>query len=114
MPVLRRPHDRHRDLRPCCPGARAAILACPYRGRCVVTRHDKPRAARQAAVLRTPGKRVPAAITGPPTARMTIRSDRPAPSRQVDGTPADRSLRPRRHIAVAAPAAAAVPPPPAG
>src|SRR3954469_25219805 len=94
MPVLRRPHDRHRDLRPCRPGARAAIVACLYRGCCVVTRHDKPRPVSQAAVLRPPGEGVPAAITGSLTARITVRSDRPAPSPQVDVTPAGRFLRP--------------------
>ena len=99
------------DPRPPCPccGGRMIIIEifrraararappsspCPYRGCCVVTRHDKPRPTSQAAVLRPPGEGVPAAITGSLTVRITVRSDRPAPSPQVDGKPVDRFLRP--------------------
>jgi len=94
MSVLRWPNGRHRDLRRCRSGARAAIVACLYRDPRVVIRPDQHQTAGQALVLRPPGGRVLAPITGSSTARMTARPASRVRSRQGSDTHAHRSVHP--------------------
>src|SRR5579859_6172862 len=74
MPVLRRPHARHRDIPRGRSGARAAVCAPLIRDDGVVTRRDDPQPTVEAAPLRPSGGHTSTSTASSTTVLMTVRS----------------------------------------